>query len=156
MQAYLGIHQPENVDMADSARRRLIFDDFFYLQVIGLLSLKWGIFTLEFWYHLQVSLHNYYVSYMCMQFNMDLFILFYFIFCDLWLRSKPSYGHSECLCFICSCRYWHVASGPCINLLHFIFLLGVNYSARGRLHVLFSLCMHISTLMSNWCISSYY
>ena len=39
MQAYLGIHQPENIDAADLARRRLIFDDFFYLQVIGLLLL---------------------------------------------------------------------------------------------------------------------
>lgn len=34
MQAYLGIHQPENFDVANSARRRLMFDEFFYLQVI--------------------------------------------------------------------------------------------------------------------------
>ncbi|MQL84296.1 hypothetical protein Taro_016796, partial [Colocasia esculenta] len=31
--AYLGIHHPRNLDEADSARRRLIFDDFFYLQL---------------------------------------------------------------------------------------------------------------------------
>lgn len=34
MQAYNGIHQPANFRMADLARRRLIFDEFFYLQVI--------------------------------------------------------------------------------------------------------------------------
>ncbi|KAM0910992.1 hypothetical protein ACQ4PT_013850 [Festuca glaucescens] len=31
--AYMGIHEPKNRDEADFARRRLIFDDFFYLQV---------------------------------------------------------------------------------------------------------------------------
>lgn len=31
--AYLGIHQPENLNVADLARRRLIFDEFFYLQL---------------------------------------------------------------------------------------------------------------------------
>jgi RecG-like helicase len=29
----MGIHGPKNRDEADFARRRLIFDDFFYLQV---------------------------------------------------------------------------------------------------------------------------
>ncbi|XP_044955767.1 ATP-dependent DNA helicase homolog RECG, chloroplastic [Hordeum vulgare subsp. vulgare] len=31
--AYMGIHKPKNRDEADFARRRLIFDDFFYLQL---------------------------------------------------------------------------------------------------------------------------
>ncbi|KAG8059662.1 hypothetical protein GUJ93_ZPchr0002g26208 [Zizania palustris] len=31
--AYMGIHKPKNLDEADLARRRLIFDDFFYLQL---------------------------------------------------------------------------------------------------------------------------
>ncbi|CAM0944576.1 unnamed protein product [Alopecurus aequalis] len=31
--AYVGIHKPKNRDEADFARRRLIFDDFFYLQL---------------------------------------------------------------------------------------------------------------------------
>lgn len=31
--AYMGIHEPKNRDEADFARRRLIFDDFFYLQL---------------------------------------------------------------------------------------------------------------------------
>lgn len=34
MQAYIGIHQPKHIDEADLARKRLIFDEFFYLQVI--------------------------------------------------------------------------------------------------------------------------
>lgn len=29
----MGIHQPKNIYEADSARKRLIFDEFFYLQV---------------------------------------------------------------------------------------------------------------------------
>ena len=33
MQAYIGIHQPKNINEADLARKRLIFDEFFYLQV---------------------------------------------------------------------------------------------------------------------------
>ncbi|KAL0463478.1 UNVERIFIED_CONTAM: ATP-dependent DNA helicaseRECG, chloroplastic [Sesamum latifolium] len=32
--AYIGIHQPANLNEADLARRRLIFDEFFYLQVM--------------------------------------------------------------------------------------------------------------------------
>ncbi|OEL36690.1 ATP-dependent DNA helicase-like protein RECG, chloroplastic, partial [Dichanthelium oligosanthes] len=36
--AYMGIHKPKDRDEADFARRRLIFDDFFYLQVSLLLS----------------------------------------------------------------------------------------------------------------------
>ncbi|KAG6479492.1 hypothetical protein ZIOFF_062958 [Zingiber officinale] len=32
VQAYMGIHQPMNLDEAELARRRLIFDEFFYLQ----------------------------------------------------------------------------------------------------------------------------
>lgn len=43
--AYLGIHQPENIDMADSARRRLIFDDFFYLQLGRLFQMLEGLGT---------------------------------------------------------------------------------------------------------------
>ncbi|KAK7845403.1 atp-dependent dna helicase like protein recg [Quercus suber] len=31
--AYIGIHQPKNINEADLARKRLIFDEFFYLQV---------------------------------------------------------------------------------------------------------------------------
>lgn len=34
MQAYFGIHQPKNLSEADLARKRLVFDEFFYLQVI--------------------------------------------------------------------------------------------------------------------------
>lgn len=34
MQAYIGIHQPSNFKEADLARKRIIFDEFFYLQVI--------------------------------------------------------------------------------------------------------------------------
>jgi len=34
MQAYVGIHQPKDLNDADLARRRFIFDEFFYLQVI--------------------------------------------------------------------------------------------------------------------------
>lgn len=34
----MGIHKPKDRDEADFARRRLIFDDFFYLQVSLLLS----------------------------------------------------------------------------------------------------------------------
>lgn len=40
MQAYIGIHQPKHVDEADLARKRLIFDEFFYLQVILLAFLS--------------------------------------------------------------------------------------------------------------------
>ena len=34
----MGIHKPKDRDEADFARRRFIFDDFFYLQVSLLLS----------------------------------------------------------------------------------------------------------------------
>ncbi|KAL1828958.1 hypothetical protein ACET3Z_007370 [Daucus carota] len=43
--AYLGIHQPENIDAADLARRRLIFDDFFYLQLGRLFQMLEGLRT---------------------------------------------------------------------------------------------------------------
>uniref|UniRef100_A0A0D9VK38 DNA helicase n=1 Tax=Leersia perrieri TaxID=77586 RepID=A0A0D9VK38_9ORYZ len=33
LEAYMGIHKPKNRDEADFARRRLIFDDFFYIQL---------------------------------------------------------------------------------------------------------------------------
>lgn len=33
LQAYMGIHQPKDLSEADLARKRLIFDEFFYLQV---------------------------------------------------------------------------------------------------------------------------
>lgn len=37
--AYLGIHCPKSLDEADLARRRLIFDDFFYLQLARLFQM---------------------------------------------------------------------------------------------------------------------
>lgn len=37
MQAYVGIHRPKNLTEADLARKRLIFDEFFYLQVMSSL-----------------------------------------------------------------------------------------------------------------------
>lgn len=33
MQAYIAIHQPKDLNDADLARRRFVFDEFFYLQV---------------------------------------------------------------------------------------------------------------------------
>jgi RecG-like helicase len=36
----MGIHKPKDRSEADLARRRLIFDDFFYLQVSLLLSVS--------------------------------------------------------------------------------------------------------------------
>ncbi|TXG57202.1 hypothetical protein EZV62_018515 [Acer yangbiense] len=39
--AYIGIHQPKHIDEADLARKRLIFDEFFYLQeMVEKLNLK--------------------------------------------------------------------------------------------------------------------
>lgn len=38
MQAYIAIHQPKDLDHADLARRRLIFDEFFYLQVLSICT----------------------------------------------------------------------------------------------------------------------
>ncbi|CAL1356151.1 unnamed protein product [Linum trigynum] len=43
--AYLGIHQPKTVDDADSARKRLIFDEFFYLQLGRLFQMLEGLGT---------------------------------------------------------------------------------------------------------------
>ncbi|XP_002526020.2 ATP-dependent DNA helicase homolog RECG, chloroplastic isoform X2 [Ricinus communis] len=43
--AYTGIHQPRNVEEADSARRRLIFDEFFYLQLGRLFQMLEGLST---------------------------------------------------------------------------------------------------------------
>lgn len=37
-QAFNGIHQPKSIKEADLARKRFIFDEFFYLQVILPLS----------------------------------------------------------------------------------------------------------------------
>lgn len=34
IQAYTEIHQPKSMSEADLARKRLIFDEFFYLQVV--------------------------------------------------------------------------------------------------------------------------
>lgn len=34
MQAYNGIHLPKSMEDADLARKRLIFDEFFYMQVV--------------------------------------------------------------------------------------------------------------------------
>lgn len=43
--AYNGIHQPANFRMADLARRRLIFDEFFYLQLGRLFQMLEGLGT---------------------------------------------------------------------------------------------------------------
>ncbi|KAK6134147.1 hypothetical protein DH2020_032097 [Rehmannia glutinosa] len=43
--AYIGIHQPTNLSMADLARRRLIFDEFFYLQLGKLFQMLEGLGT---------------------------------------------------------------------------------------------------------------
>lgn len=41
--AYCGIHQPKDFDEADLARRRLIFDEFFYLQLARLFQMLEGL-----------------------------------------------------------------------------------------------------------------
>ncbi|KAK3421550.1 hypothetical protein EUGRSUZ_G02185 [Eucalyptus grandis] len=43
--AYMGIHQPKNIYEADSARKRLIFDEFFYLQLGRLFQMLEGLGT---------------------------------------------------------------------------------------------------------------
>ncbi|XP_010527779.1 PREDICTED: ATP-dependent DNA helicase homolog RECG, chloroplastic isoform X2 [Tarenaya hassleriana] len=43
--AYIGIHQPKNLDEADLARKRLIFDEFFYLQLGRLYQMLQGLGT---------------------------------------------------------------------------------------------------------------
>ncbi|KAK8627587.1 hypothetical protein V6N13_135196 [Hibiscus sabdariffa] len=43
--AYIGIHQPMNIEEADLARKRLIFDDFFYLQLGRLFQMLEGLGT---------------------------------------------------------------------------------------------------------------
>ncbi|XP_021674594.2 ATP-dependent DNA helicase homolog RECG, chloroplastic isoform X2 [Hevea brasiliensis] len=43
--AYVGIHQPKNAEEADLARRRLIFDEFFYLQLGRLFQMLEGLGT---------------------------------------------------------------------------------------------------------------
>lgn len=43
--AYCGIHQPKNFNEADLARRRLIFDEFFYLQLARLFQMLEGLGT---------------------------------------------------------------------------------------------------------------
>ncbi|XP_050231434.1 ATP-dependent DNA helicase homolog RECG, chloroplastic [Mercurialis annua] len=43
--AYNGIHQPKNAEEADLARRRLIFDEFFYLQLARLFQMLEGLGT---------------------------------------------------------------------------------------------------------------
>lgn len=43
--AYMGIHQPESINEADLARKRLIFDDFFYLQLGRLYQMLEGLGT---------------------------------------------------------------------------------------------------------------
>ncbi|KAA8529061.1 hypothetical protein F0562_033451 [Nyssa sinensis] len=45
MQAYIGIHQPNNLKEADLARKRLIFDEFFYLQLARLFQMLEGLGT---------------------------------------------------------------------------------------------------------------
>ncbi|XP_031268917.1 ATP-dependent DNA helicase homolog RECG, chloroplastic isoform X2 [Pistacia vera] len=43
--AYVGIHQPKHIDEADLARKRLIFDEFFYLQLARLFQMLEGLGT---------------------------------------------------------------------------------------------------------------
>uniref|UniRef100_A0A5B7BBQ5 DNA 3'-5' helicase n=1 Tax=Davidia involucrata TaxID=16924 RepID=A0A5B7BBQ5_DAVIN len=43
--AYIGIHQPKNFNEADLARKRLIFDEFFYLQLGRLFQMLEGLGT---------------------------------------------------------------------------------------------------------------
>lgn len=43
--AYIGIHQPKNINEADLARKRLIFDEFLYLQVGRLYQMLEGLGT---------------------------------------------------------------------------------------------------------------
>ncbi|KAL2546194.1 DEAD/DEAH box RNA helicase family protein [Forsythia ovata] len=43
--AYIGIHQPTNLNQADLARKRLIFDEFFYLQLGKLFQMLEGLGT---------------------------------------------------------------------------------------------------------------
>ncbi|KAJ4709762.1 ATP-dependent DNA helicase RecG [Melia azedarach] len=43
--AYMGIHQPKHIDEADLARKRLIFDEFFYLQLGRLYQMVEGLGT---------------------------------------------------------------------------------------------------------------
>lgn len=43
--AYIGIHQPKNINEADLARKRLIFDEFFYLQLGRLYQMLEGLGT---------------------------------------------------------------------------------------------------------------
>ncbi|XWS22830.1 hypothetical protein CRYUN_Cryun29cG0069600 [Craigia yunnanensis] len=43
--AYIGIHQPTNIEEADLARKRLIFDEFFYLQLGRLFQMLEGLGT---------------------------------------------------------------------------------------------------------------
>ncbi|XP_048318194.2 ATP-dependent DNA helicase homolog RECG, chloroplastic isoform X1 [Ziziphus jujuba] len=44
-EAYAGIHQPKNINEADMARKRLIFDEFFYLQLGRLFQMLEGLGT---------------------------------------------------------------------------------------------------------------
>ncbi|XP_010430642.1 PREDICTED: ATP-dependent DNA helicase homolog RECG, chloroplastic [Camelina sativa] len=43
--AYVGIHEPKTLDEADLARKRLIFDEFFYLQLARLYQMLQGLGT---------------------------------------------------------------------------------------------------------------
>ncbi|KAL5761069.1 hypothetical protein ACOSQ2_019907 [Xanthoceras sorbifolium] len=43
--AYIGIHQPKHIEEADLARKRLIFDEFFYLQLGRLFQMLEGLGT---------------------------------------------------------------------------------------------------------------
>ncbi|KAK2635364.1 hypothetical protein Ddye_030156 [Dipteronia dyeriana] len=43
--AYIGIHRPKHIDEADLARKRLIFDEFFYLQLGRLFQMLEGLGT---------------------------------------------------------------------------------------------------------------
>ncbi|GLT71566.1 hypothetical protein SLA2020_435750 [Shorea laevis] len=45
VKAYIGIHQPKNINEADLARKRLIFDEFLYLQVGRLYQMLEGLGT---------------------------------------------------------------------------------------------------------------
>ncbi|CAN8279847.1 unnamed protein product [Cochlearia groenlandica] len=43
--AYVGIHEPKNLEEADLARKRLIFDEFFYLQLARMYQMLQGLGT---------------------------------------------------------------------------------------------------------------
>ncbi|KAF3340825.1 ATP-dependent DNA helicase RecG [Carex littledalei] len=63
--AYLGIHQPETANDADLARRRLIFDEFFYLQLGKLFQMLEAIGTKSEREELLARYRNHKISEVC-------------------------------------------------------------------------------------------